>query len=220
MVADANLAQADELWEICGEPVGLFSLKTRGETPSRETHRFLQLLSEDRSGSIASIIPPDLSVHVAKSDPNEVSDYFCRSGWVIVSQRFKQLVERFAVPNTEFFPLKVHTIAAGVDYAYGWRLGATLDNYWLMNCFNRVDTNEFVDIEASDLVWQESFVGHRPPWFRAWRKLVLKQPITEDLFGFADHLPIRRYVSRRFRDAAAAAGLRVGIYARPLQWPN
>ncbi len=215
------LGIASELWELVGGQIGLFSLKTRGQTPSGEAHKFLEVLFHDQGGSIADIVPADLSVHAGTSDATAITDCFMRSGWVIVSTAFKQLVERFNVPNTEFFPLKVITIAAGVDYAFDdWEPGETIDGYWLMNCSNRVDVKEYVDVAGSDLVWQKSFAGHRPPWFRTWRKLVLKKPIQEHLFGFTDNMPMHRYVSRRFRDAAEASGLRAGIYVRPLQWPN
>jgi hypothetical protein len=185
--------------------------------PTGADHVFLKVLFDDNGRSIADIVAADLSVHASTSDPSEIHDCFRQSGQMIVSGAFKILVEQFQIPNTEFFPLNVITIATGVDYHRDWRDGVTLSDYWLMNCWNRLDATHYVDFESSNLHWQKSFVGHRPPWVRGWDKLCLKAEIKEDMFGFEGHLPLHRYVSPRFKEAADTAGLRAGIFQRSLK---
>jgi hypothetical protein len=193
-------------------------MRTRGEMPTGADDAALKVLFREDGASIADIVPAELSVHASTSDPLEVHDCFASSGYVIVSSALKELVEKFAIPNTEFFPLKVITIASDVDYHLDdWRDGITLDGYWMMNCWNRLDATQYIDFDASILHWQKSFVGHRPPWIRGWDKLCIKRQIEEDLYCFEGHLPRHRYVSERFKEAADAAGLRAGIYERPLK---
>ncbi|HVV33964.1 MAG TPA: DUF1629 domain-containing protein [Vitreimonas sp.] len=213
---NASIDQRPALLELAGEPIGPFSLRSRGEIPTGAEHKFLETLFNDNGESIATIVPPDLSVRIGLSDPGEVPDCFKASGRIIVSTAFKKVVEAFDISDTEFFPLKVVTTAPGADFESDWRVGATLENYWLMNCWNRLDATNYIDVENSDLKWQKSFVGHRPPWITGWERLVLKKQINADLWGLADNMPRRRFVSKRLKDAADAAGLRVGIFQKPL----
>jgi hypothetical protein len=182
--------------------------------PTGPHDKFLGVLFHDMGQSITDVVPPDLSAFVPTSDPAEVHDCFDQSGLVVVSTAFKKLVEDFEVPKTEFFPAKVVTIAEGFDFHREWRDGITLDGYWLMNCWNRVDATKYIDFDKSILRWQKSFVKHRPPWIVGWDKLAFKEPVPDDLYGFEEHLPCRRYVSPRFKEAADAAGIRAGIFQK------
>jgi hypothetical protein len=133
-----------------------------------------------------------------------------------VSTGLKNVIEKHHVPNTEFIPIKAITIAVAADPDTEWEDGVTLPDYWLMNCWNRLDTESYIDIARSELKWQKSFVAQRSPWITGWERLVLKREIEADLFGFANNLPCRRFVSEKLNAAVSAARLRAGIYAKPL----
>jgi hypothetical protein len=206
-----------ELYELYGVALP-FSLTRRSDTISGDMNEFRKILFRDQGGSVVGVLPDALSARVDEIDPAQIPGCFRRSGITIVSSALREIVESFDVPCIEFFPVKLELLEEGGDFEKApTGPGEIIEGYWLMNCWNRIDV---VDLEHSDLVWQKSFVGHRPPWFVGWKRLVLKAPIEADLYGFAENMPRRRYVSPRLREAIRAAKLQAGVHARPLLRPN
>jgi hypothetical protein len=213
-----RVPQPKEIWELQGEPVE-YTLKYSYEQrePPEKPDWFAQVLMWDRGASLADVIPDKLWAMVDLAEPSDLPDCMVwgRIGQFIVSSAFKNLVERFRVPHTEFFPVQLTLRAKGTEHTdEPWRDGAIVNGFWLMNCWNRVDA---IDVPNSEVVWQTSLPNHTPTRFVRWKRLRFKSAIDADVFGFVEHLRGHRFVSLRFRDAAEAIGIRAGIHARPTQ---
>jgi len=213
MIAVSQLA---ELWELSGLSVEFtleFSFVNKPSPDKRDW--FVQVLARDEGASIADTVADKLFAYVNLNDPADLPDYLTwgGSGQTLVSNEMKALVEGFAVPNTEFFPVKLVLRKGGMkDNDEPWEDGVSVDGFWLMNSWNRLDV---IDTEKSVVEWQKSFVGERAPWITRWKRLVFTAAIEEDLFGFVHHLRRRRFISTRLRDAILQKGLRCRVSSRP-----
>jgi hypothetical protein len=156
------------------------------------------------------------------TDASELPDYFqIDSAIRVASDRFKALVERFAVPNVDFYPLRLELKRPDQVDSYGG--GAIIEQgYWIMDDYHHLDV---VDTDRSEISWMEKydkfedavreadrrFPDAAPVEFGKIKNLVLKTQGTPDHFFRMRYFTPRTFGSAAFVKAIIDDGMNVLI---------
>jgi hypothetical protein len=157
-------------------------------------------------------------------------DYMAVEGVSIVSDKLKSLIERFEVPNVEFFRAEVELFNKKVSlsrpkiYLRAYPPGdvgggKVLTNYWWMNIWNKVDV---IDRDKSIGAWMpglDAITGRSfpnediPDYFvpeDGRQRIVLREGAREHLFRVVGlRGPI--FVSPEFSEAMEQVGVEVAV---------
>ena len=157
------------------------------------------------------------------TDASELPDYFqIDSAIRVASDRFKALVERFAVPNVDFYPLRLELKRPDQVDSYGG--GAIIEQgYWIMDDYHHLDV---VDTDRSEILWMKKeydkfedavrefsrrFPEMEPEQFGKIGRLVLKTQGTPDHFYRMRYFTPRTFGSAAFVKAIIDDGMNVLI---------
>lgn len=161
------------------------------------SHREAQF---DLAGSVRARAAEGVCFRVSVLNAANLQDFMGKDNFALVSDRFREAVEKHQPADVEFFPAKIELAKSASSLVGGG--GDVVENgYWLFNSWRRVDV---VDRERSESPIHENHPcpGEFVVEATGGRVVLRDHPLNETLFG------IKGVLNCRFLSSALAESLR------------